>query len=344
MICADSKIKWIRTSVSQIWNSATKEQFAIGTSVEVTDEYEQHENQSLNLIKNDLIKLSPSFLWSIQFDKNTGLQLNNQKQIIEKLKGLETELETNGQYILLFDVIGNNDIYITQKSLEKISGYSFEKDHNFSDLEPNSHTFHHDDITKFHYMPSWSEKYTFDWRMTCANGKIKKIRTTRSCIRDIHNKRFYSFDICTVITKPEANLPHKLHGKLFDKFLNTLYSKDLSEEIIKLIYLSNEFELITGYKKSDFINRTRSLQSILHLDSQACYNGWLKSKKTHKNTGLKIVTPQNRIVEIKTSILSKESKEGKIIYYGKAVILNVVINDTFKACVLSSKCGTAKRS
>ena len=105
-----------------------------------------------------------------------------------------------------------------------------------------------------------------------------------------------------------------------EKLINCFYLSSTKDNI-NFIHLSDEIELITGYPKSDFIEDRRPIQSIIHTDYHDKFNNCLKTKYTPCDFEFAIITSENKTVNMRTSIFSKETPDHETVYYGKAEMI-----------------------
>ncbi|HJO93776.1 MAG TPA: PAS domain S-box protein [Victivallales bacterium] len=321
MICADGRIKWIRTTVSQLRDSSGVVLYTLSSSIDVSKSYKYKEKKIYKLLKEEFKELSPSILWSLKLDKKSDIHFYNHEQIGNNFNDLEDYLDSKGQFISVFDQFTRKHIHLSKKSFLRISGYSRENKPDVYHWSSGKERHHPDDRMNLFVCATWPDTYTYKWRMICSNGKIKRIITTKSSIRDKHSNLLYVISASSEISAFSDNQYLKLHDELFETTLDAAIDWNASKEDIVLNYLSDEIELITGYPKQEFINGTRSLQAILHPDSQGTFESILKSEKIPDSFEFKFVTSDNKTVNMKTSILSKKSPEDETVYYGKAILL-----------------------
>ncbi|MCP4177978.1 MAG: PAS domain S-box protein [bacterium] len=257
----------------------------------------------------------------------TLIDITDRKKSEETRILLEKCINTITHVITIHDINSDSIIYVNKMALEHISGYpvKYFKGQKGREFLINKLCYPEDRqiITGPKEKTVWPKTTTLQYRIIRANGEIRYVESIDSYIK-------YSGIDCIVgitrdITEQKKKEIKQIDNNLKNEFLKLspsfLWAGCLDRDNnFKFNYLSDEVVLITGYQKSELIDGTRTFESMLDLDSQTTFKKQLKSEETFENFEFTIITSENKTVKMKASILSKESHEGDIVYYGKAVI------------------------
>jgi hypothetical protein len=126
-----------------------------------------------------------------------------------------------------------------------------------------------------------------------------------------------------------------------DKQIVSWGAKVLENNNIYLFFVSNNFEKLTGYPRTEFINHIsvteiqigiplnhdpyenkKQLYSLIHPDYHNQIREMLKSSITPKKFGFKIITSEKNILEFETTISKREVAGLNTFYFGKAKVIN----------------------
>ena len=324
MICADRKTRWIKMTVSHIWNDTNKTLHLIWTCVDITDEkdMEYQRIKYSNYLQNELLSFSPQILWTGKIAETVKSQFYKLTDINEKISHIEKNIIKKNQYITVVDL--SKYLYITKESFENISGCSVDQLYGLSKQDALNSFCHSSDITKHTINVKWPETHTYEWRMVRPDNQIRWIRTTKTHVTNTSNQFLYSISLSIDITDLKNNIGQVVKAKQFmqNKILKLLmkYLWPYSElkQNLSFIHLSDEIELLTGFSKSIFTQNERPIQSVIHSDYIEDFNSLLKMPQVPANFEFKIVTSEDKIIDMKTSVSSKKTEDGEMLYYGKA--------------------------
>ena len=326
MICSDKKIKWIRMTVSLIEDESSNGMHFIWICIDITEEKEKElrKIKFSTFLQNELLEFAPQVLWTANINRITKPQFYELSKIKEKITKAEKILIKKNQYITIVDQ--KKYIHLTKESFEKISCYSINQLCRLNRQETLNTFCHPDDIPKHIINIKWPDTQTYEWRMVTAENEIRWIRTTKTHITDTSNKFLYSISTSIDITDIKNNklnkIPQKqiMQNKTLKSLIYLLWPYAKLQKNLSFIYLSDEIQAITGYPKADFTEEKRPIQSIIHPDYlDKFYN--LQETKPTSGFEFKVITSQDKIVDMKTSVLSKETEDGETLYYGKAELV-----------------------
>ena len=143
----------------------------------------------------------------------------------------------------------------------------------------------------------------------------------------------------------KVQVENELYKEMFNEFSledNVITWAIMYEDINKyqVCYLSDEFESVTGYPRTNFIEKSRllefnvnidfcitevadkkSLFSIIHPRYQRILDMRLKSNKTTQQFIFKLITSEKNILTVDTNVFKKEIEGINSVYFGKAKIL-----------------------
>jgi PAS domain-containing protein len=143
----------------------------------------------------------------------------------------------------------------------------------------------------------------------------------------------------------KVQVENELYREMFNEFSledNVITWAFMYEDINKfqVCYLSDEFETVTGYPRSNFIEESRlleshvninfcmpevtnkkSLFSVIHPRYQKILDLRLKSNKIPQHFIFKLITAEKNVLTVDTSVFKKEIEGINSVYFGKAKIL-----------------------
>ena len=319
MICANKEIKWIETTVSQIYNDQTKLFYTIGSSIPI-----ENKPITTSSINNELLQLSPNIIWTANIKSEKNFKFFDSVIIEENIKTIENYLIDNNETTSVFDETTRRHPFNSEKAFRKIYGSTIIDIKNRSFTEDLQKIWHQDDVSKLHYNEDWPKLHTDIMRTNSRYNKSKWIFDIKTRIYDKTKRVFYSVSWSKDITDEYkvGNHPDiKETTKYFiDKIIPIFcYTKNI--KTMKLEHLSDEIEILTGYSKLDFIEERTKPQLLIHSDYHEEFNSWLENPKTPIDFNFKIITSENKTVDMKTSVLSKETEDGETLYYGKSEII-----------------------
>ena len=327
MICADKTIKWIKMTVSHIWNDSNKTLHLIWTCVDITDEknMEYQRIKYNNSLQEELLSFSPQILWTAKIAEIVKSQFYKLTAINEKISHIEQKLIKKNQYITVVDL--SKYLYITKESFEGISGCSVDQLYGLSKQDALNSFCHPGDITKHTINVKWPETQTYEWRIVRPDNQIRWIRTTKTHVTNTTNQFLYSISLSIDITDLKNNTGQIVQAKQFmqnkilKSLINYLWPYSELKQNLSFIHISNEIELLTGFSKSMFTQNERPIQSVIHSDYIEGFNSLLKTPQIPADLKFKIITSEDKIVDMKTSVFSKKIENGETLYYGKAELL-----------------------
>ncbi|MCF7791469.1 MAG: PAS domain-containing protein [Victivallales bacterium] len=143
----------------------------------------------------------------------------------------------------------------------------------------------------------------------------------------------------------KVQVENELYREMFNEFSledNVITWAIMYEDINKfqVCYLSNEFETVTGYPRSRFIEKSRLLESYVNVDFcmpevtvrksifsvihpryRKLLDRSLKANRIPQCFIFKLITAQKNILTVETSVFKKEIEGINSVYFGKAKIL-----------------------
>ena len=143
----------------------------------------------------------------------------------------------------------------------------------------------------------------------------------------------------------KVQVENELYREMFNEFSledNVITWAIMYEDISKfqLCYLSDEFEAVTGYPKSEFVEESRLLESyvninfcapkvtnkksifsVIHPKYRRLLDLRLKANKISQNFIFKLITADKNILTVESSVFKKEIEGINSVYFGKAKII-----------------------
>lgn len=139
----------------------------------------------------------------------------------------------------------------------------------------------------------------------------------------------------------QKELYEEIHHQIIDDLSNDLQIitwmiKITKENKLTLYYVSDNFEKITGYSKSDFMNivnvaepyngnyyredceKEKQVFDFIHPDYHKIINKTVTMNKVPTKFRFKVITSEQKIIKLETTVRRKEAVGLCSVYYGKA--------------------------
>jgi PAS domain S-box-containing protein len=311
-ILGSRKKKWALIKKQPVMNSETKIVGVIGIYIDISDKKTVEEKRDI-LVK--LLDKHPFIIGVLNLDKQDG------------------------------EILYIND------AVENKTGYSKEEFQKLGNRRMNEMYVYPPDMAELKLQYSgFPEKFPTRTIIRMMDSENQTFWVENIADLITHNNKKYGIGInrdCTF--EKQSVLNEYVAYEMLDKFTDNenyiLWSIQVNKRgKLKLLYLSNSFDKITGYKKVDFTKKPepehrcfdvpyfendklhkKTITDIIHPDYKNLIKRTVKCGKTSNNFKFKIITANNKILALETNASKKEVAGLNTVYFGRAEIIQKII-------------------